>query len=48
MGGCIDDIDCGVYASPTNSSSDNDADYADRIADGDPVNDIFHNCETAN
>jgi hypothetical protein len=34
--GSIGDIDCGVYASPTNSSSDNDAVYADRTADGAP------------
>ena len=48
MGGCIDEIECGVYASPTNSSSDSDAVYADRTADGDLVNDIFHSCETVN
>lgn len=41
----IDDIDCGVYASPTDSSGDSDTVYADRISDGDPVSDILHNCE---
>jgi hypothetical protein len=43
-----DDIDCGVYASPTDSAGDSDTVYADRVSDGDPVSDILSNCETVN
>ena len=30
----IDNIDCGVYASPTDSAHDSDSVYADRVSEG--------------
>ena len=44
----IDYVDCGVYPSPTNSLFDTDTVYADRVSDGDTVNDVLYECEIVN
>ena len=38
-------IDCGVYASPNSLALDSDTVSADRVLDGDPIDDILYDCE---